>query len=526
MMRSGEIDNLSLTARQAARAGDWQTVSRCAKQILKRDRDSAEGHFLGGQAAKATGMVDAAEKSFQKALAIDKRRYDAAVELAELYVRLQRNREAVALLRSCTGHLGNSPLYLDMAASAFSRMDLHEEALPLYRRASELQPEIERFRTGLAGCNVYLGEVDEARRVYEELLRRHPGHQRFHYELAQLRTATDLQHVSQMKAVLDQAALPDRENIFLYYAIGKELEDLRLWDEAFEYYERAGNAVKAVSPYNVETDIELIDTIIETCSESWLRSVAPADAGQASYPRPVFVVGLPRTGTTLMERIVSSHSRVGSVGETFFLPQTLRAISGVRGTENLSAEIVRSAAAAAPGDLPSRYLDAVSYKLSGEPMFVEKLPENFLLVGFIARSFTEHAVIHLKRHPMDACFAMYKQSYFRYAYSLDDVGRYYVAYERLMRHWRSLLGNQLIEVSYEELVANPEERIRQLLRRLGLSFEDACLNIEKSRASSRTASAVQVREKIHTRSVDRWRHFARQLAPLQSFLTQQGIEAR
>jgi tetratricopeptide (TPR) repeat protein len=241
-MRSGEIDNLSLTARQAARAGDWQTVSRCAKQILKRDRDSAEGYFLGGQAAKAEGRVDAAEKSFQRALAIDKRRYDAAVELAELYVRLQRNREAVALLRSYTGHLGNSPLYLDMAASAFSRMDLHEEALPLYRRASELQPEIERFRAGLAACNVYLGEVDEAQHVYEELLLRHPGHQRFHYELARLRTATDLQHVSQMKAVLDRAALPDRENIFLYYAIGKELEDLGSWDEAFEYYERGGNA--------------------------------------------------------------------------------------------------------------------------------------------------------------------------------------------------------------------------------------------------------------------------------------------
>jgi tetratricopeptide (TPR) repeat protein len=526
MMRSSEIDNLSLAARQAARAGDWRTVSRCAKQILKRDRDSAEGHFLAGQAAKAAGMVDAAEKSFQRALAIDNRRYDAAVELAELYVRLQRNREAVASLQPCVGQLGNSPLYLEMAASAYSRMDLHEEALPLYRRASELQPGIERFRTGLAACNVCLGEVDKARRIYEELLRRHPNHQRFHYELAQLARAADLHHVFQMKAVLDQTALPARENIFLYYAIGKELEDLGLWDEAFEYYERGGNAVKAVSPYNVATDIELIDTIIETCSESWLRSGAQVDTPQGSHPSPIFVVGLPRTGTTLTERIISSHSLVGSVGETFFLPQALRAISGVRSTENLNAEIVRAAAAAAPGDLSSRYVDAVSYKLGKEPMFVEKLPENFLLIGFIVRSFQEHAVIHLRRHPMDACFAMYKQSYFRYAYSLEDLGRYYVAYDRLMSHWRSLLGDRLIEVSYEDLVANPEERVRHLLNRLSLSFEDACLNFESSRASSRTASAVQVREKMHTRSVNRWQHFERQLVPLQSFLISQGIAAQ
>jgi hypothetical protein len=254
-----------------------------------------------------------------------------------------------------------------------------------------------------------------------------------------------------------------------------------------------------------------------------LRSAAPADTALASYPHPVFIVGLPRTGTTLTERIVSSHSRVGSVGETFFLPQALRAVSGVRGTENLTAEIVKAAATSAPGDLAPRYFDAVSYKLGSEPMFVEKLPENFLLIGFIVRSFPKHAVIHLKRHPMDACFAMYKQSYFRYAYSLDDVGRYYVAYDRLMRHWRSLLGERLIEVSYDDLVANPEHQIRRLLNRLGLSFEIECLNFETSRAASRTASAVQVREKIHTRSVNRWRHFERQLAPLQSFLTRQGI---
>ncbi|MEX2497059.1 MAG: sulfotransferase [Woeseia sp.] len=523
MTRSQEIERLSLSARQAARAGDWATVNQCAKKILKRDGDSAEGHFLRGQAAKATAMVDAAEKAFQRALRIDNGRYDAAVELADLYVRLQRNREAVPLLRSFTGQLGSSPLYLEMAATAWSRMDLHEEALPLYRRACELQPEIERFRSGLAACNVYLGAVDEARRIYQDLLRRHPKHQRFHYELAQLETAPDTHHVEQMKAVLEESALPAHRNIFLYYAIGKELEDLGLWDEAFEYYDRGGKAVKAHSQYAVDTDVELVDTVMETCSESWLGQAA---TGRMPYPKPLFVVGLPRTGTTLTERILSSHSAVGSVGETFFLPQALRAISGVRSNERLTAEMIRAAATKAPRDLSSRYMTSVAYKLGDESMFVEKLPENFMLIGFIVRSFPDHAVVHVKRHPMDACFAMYKQSYFRYAYSLEDVGRYYVAYDRLMSYWRSVLGNRLIELSYEDLVTAPEDRITHLLGRLGLPFEEACLHFERSRASTRTASAVQVREKIHTRSVNRWRHFARQLAPLRAYLESQGIEVR
>jgi hypothetical protein len=523
-----DIDKISLAGRHAVRAGDWETVGRCAGQLLEFDQNSAEGHFLGGQAAKATGRVNAAERSFRRALLSDRGRYDAAVELAELYVRLQRNRDAVELLRSYAERLGNSPLYLEKAASVFSRMDLHEEALPLYQRACQLQPEIERFRTGLATCSVYLGEVEAARRIYEELLQRHPDHQRFHYELARLRTATDLEHVVRMKAVLTKSALPPPGNIFLYYAIGKELEDLGLWDEAFEYYELGGNAAKSVSPYDVETDIELIDTIIKTCTASWMRAQPHEhiDTAQASHPVPIFVVGLPRTGTTLTERILSSHSLVGTVGETFFLPQALRAISNIRSTENLTAEIVKAAAGAPPGELSSRYIDAVTYKLGNEPSFVEKLPENFLLLGFIARSFADPAVIHLKRHPMDACFAMFKQSYFRYAYSLEDVGRYYVAYDRLMTHWRSVLGARLIEVCYEDLVANPEEQVRQLLDRLGLPFEDACLNFETSRASSRTASAVQVRERIHTRSVSRWRHFERQLEPLQKYLVAKGIAAQ
>jgi thioredoxin-like negative regulator of GroEL len=516
-------DELSLKARTLARSADWAGVETCARQILKLDKDSAEGHFLSGLAAKGQSRSEAAEKSFLRSLRQDPRRYDAAIELAEVHVKSQRNADAVALLDKFVPMLGNSPLYLDMAAQAYSRLDLHKKAWPLYKAACSLQPEVERFQSGLAGCSVFTGKAEDARKIYQALLQKHPDHQRFHYELSQLAKAEDSLHVEQMEAVLQSSASAPPRNIFLYYALGKELEDLERWDEAFQYYELAGNAAKSVSPYDVSSDLVLIDTVISACDAQWMRS-GPAVAGSRSYEKiPIFIVGLPRSGTTLTERIVSSHSQVRSIAETFFMQMAVRHESRVKTSESMNAEVIRAAAARKPENIADRYFDAVRYKFGVEPMFVEKLPENYLYLGFIGKGMPDARIVHVRRHPMDSCFAMFKQSYFRYAYSLDDVGRYYVAYNRLMDHWRSLLGDRLIEVTYETLVSDQEQETRILLDRLGLAFESACLEFEKNTAASSTASAVQVREKMHSRSVNRWRHFERQLQPLKAFLEAQGI---
>ncbi len=523
MKPTSRKDELSLKARTLVRSADWAAVETCARQILKLDKDSAEGHFLFGLAAKGRSRSEAAEKSFLRALKKDARRYDAAIELADMHVKASRNADAAALLEKFVPLLDNSPLYLEMAAQAYSRLDLHEKAWPLYKAACDLQPEVERFQSGLAGCSVFLGKADDARKIYQALLEKHSDHQRFHYELSQLAKAKDSRHVEQMEAVLKSSASTPARNIFLYYALGKELEDLERWDEAFHYFELAGNAAKSVSPYDVSSDLELIDSVISTCDKNWLHSGPAVPGSRSSGKLPIFIVGLPRTGTTLTERIIASHSQVRSIGETFFMQTALRHESGVKTSDSMNPAIIRAAASRMPGNIADRYFDAVGYKLGDEPMFVEKLPENYLYLGFIAKGMPDARIVHLRRHPLDACFAMFKQSYFRFAYTLDDVGRYYVAYNKLMDHWRSLLGDRLIEVTYEALVSDQERETRSLLERLGLEFENACLNFEKNTAASSTASAVQVREKMHRRSVNRWRHFERQLQPLKSYLEAQGI---
>lgn len=517
-------DQLSNIARAAVQKQDWRSAADAAAQILHADPRSAEGHFLSGLVAKRAAQPEPAEQSLKRALKLDNSRYDAAIELADVYVRSTRHDAALEILKKYESMLSNSPMYLHMAAAAYSRLDLHNHAWPLYKKACSLQPGIEQFRADLAACSVYVGKISEARRLYKSLLNEKPEHQRYHYQLSQAQTARNPKHVEQMKSIVSSNGLPPSKNIFLYYAIGKELEDLEAWEEAFRYYEIAGNAVKSVSPYIIQSDLDLVNTVIDTCNMRWLDVPDAKSFSHADSPIPIFVVGLPRTGTTLTERILSSHREVGSVGETFFIPLAIRQQSSIATTDTMSPSIIRSAASQPAADLAARYWSMVGYKLGNERLFVEKLPENYLYLGFIARAFPQARIVHLRRHPMDACFAMFKQSFFRYAYTLDDVGRYYVAYDKLMQHWRAMLGNRLVDVHYENLVNGPEAETRRLLQRLGLQFDEACLKVEENAAPSATASAVQVREKIHTRSIDRWRHFERQLEPLKSYLRSNRIE--
>jgi tetratricopeptide (TPR) repeat protein len=512
---------LSHRARGAAQARDWRTVQSCANTIIGEYPADPEGHFLAGLAQRGLGRPAEAIRAFEQALRLDAARYDAAVELAGQYQLTGRHAEAVRLIEACRERLGNSPMYLDLAGTIYSRLGLHERACHFYEEANRLQPGVERLQANLASCWVYVGKVDEAIAIYERLLQKFPRHQRYHHQLATLRRARDGSHVEQMQAALQATQQPPARNIFLYYAIGKELEDLERWDEAFHYYRLAGDAAASVANYDVGQDEALIDRIIEVCDAGWLAAAPPRAPEVARTP--IFIVGLPRTGTTLAERILSSHSMVESAGESFFMPAAIQRSSGPASGAGMTADMISRAARQPIEDIGRAYLDAVEYRLAGKPMFIDKYPENFLYLGFIAKAFPDARLVHLRRDPMDTCFALYKQSFFRYAYSLEDLARFYIAHERLERHWRAVLGERLVELHYEELVADQEGQTRRLLQCLGLPFEPACLEFERNATAVATASAVQVREKIHRRSIGKWRRFNTHLGVLRERLAAAGV---
>jgi len=516
----------SVMARQAVQKRDWPAVSNCARELLKQNTDSPEGHFLTGLVEKAAERPARASAAFATALDSDAGRYDAAIELANQHCIARRNSEAAALLARYEGMLDNSPMYLDMAGTVYSDIGMPELAWPLYRRANELQPGVDLFQANLASCGVFLGKIDEAKEIYRQLLKKHPAHQRNHYYLSRLEKAGDETHVRQMVEMLHSLNLPPDQNVFLYYAIGKELEDLERWDEAFRYFKMAGDAVASVANYDVDADVQIIDKLIETCSADWLSRGTHSVSTGAMERTPLFIVGLPRTGTTLTERIVASHSQVRSVGETQFLQMVLRRESGVKSVEKMTTDMIEAVAAKDMSLIAGGYMDAVNYKLGHEPIFIDKLPFNFLYLGFIAKAFPDAKIIHLKRNAMDACFAMYKQVFtwaYKFSYTLKGLCKYYVAYDRLRNHWSEVFADRLIEVEYESLVADQELQTRRLLDRLGLEFEESCLRFDENKAAATTASSVQVRQKVHTGSVNKWKRFEKQLEPLRRCLENAGI---
>ena len=520
---NSEIENLSLAGRRAAAQQDWSTVQICADGILKRDQGNAEGMFLLGITEKAAGRPKKAVEAFQAVLSIDDDRYDAAVELASQYSMARRNGDVDDLLSRYQGQLENSPKYLDMAATTFIEIGLPAKAWSLYQKACELQPEISQFRSNLASCSVYVGEIEMAKRLYRELLIEDPTHQRNHYHLARLDRAQDGTHVAQMEQVLETTQLPPDRNIFLHYAMGKEYEDLEQWDEAFKHFKQAGDAAFAIANYDVTDDIAIIDKVIETCDSRWLETAGRPEANEHT---PIFVVGLPRTGTTLTERILASHSTVASVGETEFIQMMIRRESNIKSVEKMTPDMLTAVAQKDISIIRNGYLEQIRYRLGEEPFFVDKLPFNILYLGFIAKAWPDRPVVLMKRNAMDTCFSMYKQVFtwaYKYSYNLDTLAKYYVHYERLCDHWRSVLGDRLIEVAYEDIVSDQETQTRRLLERLGLEFEDACLSFEKHTAPSTTASSVQVRQKIHTGSVARWRRYEEQLQALREQLESAGI---
>jgi hypothetical protein len=254
---------------------------------------------------------------------------------------------------------------------------------------------------------------------------------------------------------------------------------------------------------------------------------APAGNG-FSGAAPIFVVGMPRTGTTLVERILSSHPLVASAGESQNLPLLVKRAAGTRSNRVLDEATVAEAASLDFSALGRDYV-ASTRPPGRKPRFVDKMPLNFLYLGYIHLALPNAKIVCLRRHPLDTCLSNFRQlfardfSYYNYAYDLGDVGSYYVLFDSLMRHWRETLPGKILEVEYERLVEDQEAQTRRLLEFCGLPWASECLDFHENRSPVATASAVQVRTPMNAASVGRWRHYAAELSMLRTQLERAGI---
>jgi hypothetical protein len=300
----------------------------------------------------------------------------------------------------------------------------------------------------------------------------------------------------------------------LRFALGKECEDLDLHDRAFDHVEAGCDLQHRSTPHDHAAGISEIDRIIHTHTRSWIENAPPGHSAAA----PVFVAGLPRTGTTLVERIIASHSAMSSVGET-----------GAFASE-MSRAMKDTATRADPAAIGKRYVDAATaFRDLENVRFVDKTLQNYLYCGLIRAALPAAKIVLVQRHPLDACWAIYKahfQGKFSFSYHQTELAEYYLAYRRLARHWRATLPpDALLEINYEDIVRDQAAASRRLIDFVGLRWDDEVLRFHESPAPSATASAVQVRRPIYSSSVGKWRHHAERLAPLRACLAREIPEA-
>lgn len=445
--------------------------------------------------------------------------------LATVLHQLGRDAEANAVIDSARG-LGPGPAdAYDALAYVSMALGRHERAAELYRMALAIAPREPRHAYNLACCERGLGRLAEAEAACDQAIAADPLHFSSYLLRSELRVQSDQQnHVEALRRLASRLDQDPRAQMFLGYALGKELDDLGAYDEAFAWFDRAARARRSRLSYDVGTDVAKIRRIIEEFPARATAATGPArDAGGTPAAGDVFIVGLPRSGTTLLERILTGLPGVRSNGETDHFSRALLA-STAPGAHD--GDVFARAAAADPRLVGERYRRlARPGDVAGT--VIEKLPLNYLYVGPIRRALPRARIVWVRRAPIDSCFAMYRTLFgtaYPFSYDFTDLALYYAAYQRLMLHWRSFLAGDWQEVVYEELVREPHRVGAAVAAHCGLGWTPAAVDIQNNRGVSLTASAAQVRRPIYGSSSGRWRHYRQALRPLIAALRDAGVE--
>jgi tetratricopeptide (TPR) repeat protein len=450
---------------------------------------------------------------------------NAQLELTRVLINAGCQSDAVETLNKIDTKSLDSAKTNDTLGTLYAMCDEPARGLSHSQAAASASPDNAAYLSNLAMIQRMIGDLSSAETNFDKAISLNPQDYRSYYSRSDLQTWThEKNHVPQIESLLKATIKDWRGEVAVRFALAKEYEDLEDYDSAFAALDAANSLQRRHTRYNVTDDVEVMDKIIRTHTGGALANLP---AGFSSE-EPIFVLGLPRSGTTLVERILSCHSRVYAAGElNNFAMQLTQASRQAFGDQTFpKTELVDKALHLDVRKLGRDYIESTRPRTGHTPHFIDKLPMNYLYCGLIHAALPDAKIILLERNPMDSCFGMYRMMFlnaYPFSYNLDDIGAYYLAWRRLVTHWKNVLGNSLQIINYEKLTQDPETQIRLLLNHCNLPWEDDCLEFHKNTAASTTASAVQVRQKIYTSSVEKWKKYEKQLAQLSRLLQEQTL---
>jgi tetratricopeptide (TPR) repeat protein len=523
-MSAPSVEQYIRTALDLVRQGRLQEAEVLSRR-LTHENSGVNAALLACQIEEARGDLSRALEIVTTALARDGEYAALQLKRAEVLMALRRRAEAFAAAERAIELADPDPLLLQTVAAMYMHTNNPARAKPLLYRALELTPGDPGLLHAAALSHFFLNETAQADALLARMLEIDPGNGSAWHVRSQLSTQTQAaNHIAELRSLLARPQSHDVDRMLASFALAKELEDVGEFAQSFEVLLQANRIKRATLTYDVMSDARDMQNVAAHYSAQAMQALRGGDETEG----PIFIVGMPRTGTTLVERILGSHSQVTSVGEAVDFPMEMAA--SARATHArlglTDPDLLRASLQMDFGELGRRYLAAVRQLSGGQRYTIDKLPFNFRYCGLIHKALPKAAIVHLTRDPLDTCYAVFKTNFlnaYHFSYRLDEVAEYFVAYRRMMDHWHAVMPGVILDVRYEDLVADPEAQCRRLLAHCGLPWEDQVLDFHRSTKASTTASTAQVRRPIYRSSVQKWRHFTRELQPVLNRLAEAGL---
>jgi tetratricopeptide (TPR) repeat protein len=494
-------------------------------ELNKRYPASSDGWYASSFLAFQLRDAPVAISSIKKAIELEPEQIKWNIHLAHCLLLINDKAQALSMVLKLSDKVYSDLSTCTELALVLNKLNCHDLSEQHYQQALKLSPGNSQILFNLASVQRYLGKIEDAENNFDKVIMGNPNDYEAYLQRSGLRKQTpDYNHIKQLEKSLKRGIKSPLGKTQVYYALSKELEDTQDYQKSFSALDKGASNRRKHMKYNVSGDVDTINSIIKTFDAQVFNQPATGfDNNEA-----IFVLGLPRTGSTLIERIIGCHTDVISAGElnnfAMVMMNECKKISATQPkTKQALVELTRHINFKSLG---KNYIDSTRPDTGNTARFIDKLPLNSLYVGLIHLALPNAKIIHVKRHPLDTCYAIYKQLFtdgYPFSYSLDDLAEYYIAHHKLMAHWETVLPGVIHHVAYEDVINDIDKEAKDLIAYCDLDWQPQCVDFHNNKSASTTASASQVREPLYRKSMARWRNYEEQLAPLKLKLEQAGI---